>query len=56
MVARIRSDADYFNSLLPQYRRNPRIVQNRLWQDAKERILTGDIETMYLPPGQVFNG
>ena len=48
------SDAEYFSSLLPEYRRNPRIVRSRLWQDAKERILTGDIETMYLPRGQVY--
>lgn len=54
VVARVRSDAEYFSSLLPQYRRNPRIVRNRLWQDAKERILTGNIETMYLPRGQVY--
>ena len=54
IIARVRSDANYFSSLLPKYRENPRIVRNRLWQDAKQRILTGDIETMYLPHGQVY--
>lgn len=54
VVAQIRGEADYFNSLLPQYRQNPRIVLNRLWQDARDRILTGDIETMYMPPGQTY--
>ena len=54
VVSRIRSEADYFNSLLPQYRTNPRIVLSRLWEDAKEKILTGDIETVYLPPGQTY--
>ncbi len=54
VVAKVRGEADYFNSLLPEYRKNPRIVVNRLWQDAKQRILTGDIETIYLPPGQTY--
>jgi len=54
VVTRVRGDAEYFSSLLPQYRSNPRIVVNRLWQDAKERILTGDIETLYLPRGQTY--
>ena len=54
VVARIRGEAESFYSLLPQYRKNPRIVVNRLWQDAKQRILTGDIETMYLPQGQAY--
>ncbi len=52
VVARVRNEADYFSSLLPQYRKNPRVVLNRLWQDAREKILTGDIETLYLPSGQ----
>ena len=54
VVAQIRGEVQYFNSLLPQYRQNPQIVLNRLWQDAKQEILTGDIETIYLPPGQAY--
>lgn len=54
VVAQTRSEAEYFNSLLPQYRKNPRILASRLWQDARQRILTGDVETMYLPAGQTY--
>lgn len=53
-VARIRGEAQYFQSLLPQYRGNPAILLSRLWQDAQQQIFTGDIETLYLPPGQVY--
>ena len=52
--AQVRGEAEYFNSLLVQYRKNPQIVLNRLWQDTKEVILTGDIETIYLPKGQAY--
>ena len=52
--AQVRSEAEYFTSLLAQYRKNPQIVLNRLWQDTKEAILTGDIETIYLPKGQAY--
>ena len=54
VVAQVRSEAEYFSSLLPHYQKNRRIVANRLWQDTKDRIFTGDIETMYLPRGQVY--
>jgi len=54
VVARVSAQAQYFQSLLPQYRKNPQIVLNRLWQDAKQQILTGDVETIYLPPGQSY--
>ncbi len=54
VVAAVRNEADYFNSLLPQYRENPHIVRSRLWQDARQRILSGDVETMYLPRGQAY--
>ncbi len=54
VIAQVRGEAEYFTSLLPQYRKNPRIVLNRLWQDTTQRILTGDIETMYVPRGQTY--
>lgn len=53
-VAQVRGEADYFNNLLVQYRLNPRIVLNRLWEDTRQEVLTGDIETVYLPPGQTY--
>ncbi len=53
-VAQLRADAERLTSLLPQYRQNPSIVLNQLWQQTKEQILTGDVETIYLPPGQTL--
>lgn len=53
-VAELRTDAERLTSLLPQYRQNPSIVLNQLWQQTKEQILTGDVETIYLPPGQTL--
>ena len=49
IVEQVRAEANQFDSLLTEYHRNPRIVLNRLWQSAREKILTGDIETIYLP-------
>jgi membrane protease subunit HflK len=54
VVSQIKNEADYLNSLLPRYRENPSIILNRLWRDAQEEILTGDVETIYLPRGQIY--
>ncbi len=54
IVEEIKGEADRFTSLLEQYNQNPRIVINRKWQGALERILTGDVETLYLPAGQIW--
>lgn len=54
VVAQLRSESEYFSRLLPQFRQNRSIVVSRLWLDTKDRIMTGDIETMYLPRGQIY--
>lgn len=53
VVERLKGDRDIFERLLPQYTRNPRIILTRLWEDAKERILAGDVETFYTMPGNL---
>jgi membrane protease subunit HflK len=53
VVERIKSDRETFERLLPQYRENPRLVQSRLWEDTKQSILTGDVETFYTVPGNL---
>jgi regulator of protease activity HflC (stomatin/prohibitin superfamily) len=53
VVERVKGDSETFERLLPQYLRNPRIILSRLWEDARERILTGDVETFYTVPGQL---
>jgi hypothetical protein len=53
IVERVASEAQSFEQLLPQYQRNPRLVLAKLWEDARETILTGDVETFYTVPGQL---
>jgi modulator of FtsH protease HflK len=53
VVERVKSEREMFERLLPQYQQNPRIILSRLWEDAREKILTGDVETFYTVPGQL---
>lgn len=53
IVERVASEAQAFRELLPQYERNPRLVLSKLWEDARENILTGDVETFYTVAGQL---
>lgn len=52
MVTRIKAEADRFTRLLPKYQEHPRLVLDRLWSDARQAILSGDVETIYLPDDQ----
>ncbi|MEX0885861.1 MAG: SPFH domain-containing protein [Phycisphaeraceae bacterium] len=54
VVERIQAEAHTFQSLLPEYRARPHLFTTRLWQDAKETILTGDIETFYTMGGHFY--
>lgn len=51
VVERVKAEREMFERLLPQYRQNPRIIVTRLWEDARQQILTGDVETFYTVPG-----
>lgn len=54
IVEKVAGEAGVFEQLLPQYERNPRLVLTKIWEDAREQILTGDdIETFYMVPGQL---
>jgi membrane protease subunit HflK len=53
VVEQVAAEAQAFAQLLPQYEENPRLVLAKLWEDARERILTGDVETFYTVPGQL---
>lgn len=53
IVEQVATEAQSFVQLLPQYQRNPRLVKTKLWEDAREQILTGDVETFYTVPGQL---
>jgi modulator of FtsH protease HflK len=52
VVERVKAEREMFERLLPQFRETPRIILSRLWADARESILTGDVETFYTPAGQ----
>ncbi len=55
VVEQVRADAEYFTSLLPQYQENPRIVMNRIWQNAREAILSGEeVEAFYTPNAELY--
>lgn len=53
VVEQVATEAEIFSQLLPQFRQNPRLVTAKLWEDAREQILTGDVETFYTVPGQL---
>lgn len=48
------SERTNFNVLYKQYLKNPRILADRLWQDARDKIFTGNVETFYAMPGQQY--
>ncbi|MFA9478162.1 SPFH domain-containing protein [Phycisphaerales bacterium AB-hyl4] len=50
----IQAEVSLFQAYLEDYRRTPRLLQTRLWQDAREQILSGDVETFYLMGGQFY--
>jgi modulator of FtsH protease HflK len=55
VAAQVRAEAEYFEAQLVEYEKNPGIVRNRLWNDMLGRILTGDVETFWVPGrGQVW--
>lgn len=53
VVEEVRGDRETFERLLPEYEQHPRLVLNRLWEAARERIFTGDVETFYTAPGRL---
>ena len=54
VVEQIQAEVHTFQSLLEEYRARPRLEMTRLWLDAKETILTGDIETFYTMRGHFY--
>lgn len=45
-----KAAADYLKSLLPEYRKRPALVLQKLYQDTVEEILQKVDETMFVPP------
>ena len=51
-VEQVKAEAHSFASLYSQYRQNPQLVSSRMWQNVREKIFTGDVETFYTNAGQ----
>lgn len=52
-VHAIQADVHEYEILLPEYRRSPRLLITRLWQETKGRVLAGPgVEKRFLPPGK----
>ncbi|MCH7812787.1 MAG: hypothetical protein IID40_02080, partial [Planctomycetes bacterium] len=52
-VQGIRGDVEQFEMLLPEYRRSPRLLIDRLWQETRKRIMASSgVTKFYLPAGQ----
>jgi regulator of protease activity HflC (stomatin/prohibitin superfamily) len=51
-IQRVKSRADRFNELLPEYRKTPELMLQRLWATVREDILNfPTVEKFYISPG-----
>lgn len=50
VVENARANADYFSSLLPEYRKTPKLVVQKIWQDAVQQVLDEVDEKMIIQP------
>ncbi len=50
VVEETKSSADYLRSLLPEYRKRPELVLNRIYQDAIEEVMQNAQEKIFLQP------
>ena len=51
VVEYVRAAAGRFDRLVDQHEKTPRIIRDRMRRDAIQNVLSGDVETFYLPPG-----
>ena len=57
IVSDLRGEASRFDSLYARYSAAPAlrtVLMVNEWQKAREQIMTGDVETIYLPSGQTY--
>ena len=50
VVASARANAEYFQELLPEYRKHPELVVQKIYQDAIERIFDNAVEKFIIQP------
>jgi len=52
VVSQMESDIQQYKTLLPEYRRNPMMLVNRLWQDARQQIFdSAGVTKIFRPAG-----
>jgi len=50
MVGQMRSDLEFYRTLVPEYERNPQLLVNRLWEETRQRVFTNPgVTKMYRP-------
>ncbi|MFW6059721.1 MAG: hypothetical protein ACODAQ_06035, partial [Phycisphaeraceae bacterium] len=54
IVQQVRAEASRVQGLSAQFASHRDLLIDRLWQSAREQILTGDVETIYTMPGQLY--
>jgi len=52
VVANARANAEYFQQLLPEYRKRPKLVIQKIYQDAIERIFNNAVEKFVIQPSE----
>lgn len=50
VVENAKANADYFRSLLPEYRKTPRLVVQQIWQDTVQQVLDNAEEKTIIQP------
>jgi len=56
VVENARANADYLSRILPEYRKYPKLVIQRIYNDAIEQILGNADEKIVIQPGQTTAG
>lgn len=56
VVENARANADYLKSLLPEYRKRPELVIQKLYLEAIEKILNNAIEIFVIQPAEAVKG
>ena len=52
LVSRMESDVNQYLTLLPEYKRNPMMLINRLWEETKQKIFASPgVTKIYRPSG-----
>lgn len=54
IVQQVRAEASRVQGLSEQFATHRQLLLDRLWQEAKGEILTGEIETIYTMPSQLY--